>query len=190
MISSISRFLHKHSNPRRMLGLLVLNILMFAIVLPLMYRYYPDVKSMVSMDAPVFYDPIQIHTILDGWEAQGRSLQFWFHLIWDTVLPLAYGLLFGFTISWFTRRGFASKSRWQRANALAIGSAFDLLENACIMILIAGYPVTMPLAVWFRNVFTFLKYSVGIILVIIMLVSFIAAWKNRFRIMGEEFMDA
>lgn len=185
MITNISRFLHRHATPGRMLALLVLNVLMFAIFLPLMYRFFPSAKSMVSMDAPFFCDSEQIHTILTVWGEKRRSLQFWFHLIWDTVLPAAYALLFGFTISWLTARGFPPGSRWQKANALVLGAVFDLLENVGIMILIVGYPDKMPVIAWFKMVFTLLKYTTLIILILIIFIALIAAWRNRFRVLIE-----
>lgn len=176
----ISKFFHKLA--KSWLILLILFFVFFLLALVIFPAFSSQSPKMISLDGPSFYSPQQIFSIIETWGEIGRSLQLWFHLTWDVLVPVLGLFLIGLSISWLTQRGFKPKSKMQKANLVALGSIFDLLENLCIVILILFYPSNSIIVAWLKTIFTSIKYFFGIVIILVILISLIKAIKNKFRI--------
>lgn len=180
--SKISNYFHGKAKSWLILTIFAIFVLFVSISLPVIYYFYPTVDEMVSLDDPIFYTPEEIFSIVESWGEAGRTQQFWFHLTWDFIVPVLALLFIGLFISWLTQRGFNPKSKMQKMNLIALAAIFDLLENLCIEIIVMVYP-SKPIAIaWFKSIFTMAKYSFGVFIILIILISLIKAIKNKFKI--------
>lgn len=182
MLSTLSNRLHTWAKGWVVIAVFAAIVIFMAVTLPFLGRIYPAGSEMVSLDDPVFYTVKEIFSIMESWGDDGRTYQLWFHLTWDLIFPVLGFLFVALFISWLLQRGFRPDSKVQKLNLLALGSVFDLLENACLVSLIVVYPA-LPVAIaWLKTVFTISKYVSGIPLIVMMLIGFIKAAMNRFKI--------
>ena len=139
---------------------------------------------MVSLDDPVFFEPEEIFSIVESWGDEGRNYELWFHLTWDLVFPILGFLFMGLFISWLLQRSFNPESRLQKLNLLALGSVFDLLENICLILIIAFYPIQPVVVAWLKTIFTIIKYGFELLDIPVILVGFIKAALNKFKVLN------
>jgi hypothetical protein len=139
---------------------------------------------MKSLDAPAFYTPDEIFSIIESWGAGGRSYQLWFHLTWDVVVPVLSFAIIGLSLSWLFQRITRPGSGLRRLNLLALASGFDLLENFSLAALIVVYPSRPAWIAWLKTIFTLSKYGFGIVIILLMLIGLVLVAKNRFKIQG------
>jgi hypothetical protein len=184
MLSRLSDRLHAWAKGWLILSVFATLVLFMAISLPLLNRIYPAANKMTSLDDPVFYTPERVFSIMESWGDGGRNYQMWFHLTWDFIVPILGFSFIGLSISWLLRRSFKPASRLQKLNLLALGSAFDLLENICLVSMLVVYPARFVAVAWLKTIFTMIKYSFAIPIILVMLVGLIKAGMNGFKIQG------
>jgi len=111
------------------------------------------------LDARLFYTPEEAFSTVASY---GDAARFWIlmYLTWDVVNPILYTLALGLSISWLFRRGLGPENKLRRLNVLPIGAGlFDLLENACVVTLLAVYPGRPAVVARMSTVFTTGKFG-------------------------------
>jgi hypothetical protein len=182
MLSKISNLLHAWAKGWLILAVLAALVLFMAITLPLLSQIYPAGNELASLDDPVFYRPEEIFSIVESWGDGGRSFQLWFHLTWDLIVPILSFLFIGLSSSWLLQRGFRPGSKVQRLNLLALGTAFDLLENICIISMVVVYPARPVIIAWLKMIFTMSKYGFAIPILLLFATGLIKAAMNKFKV--------
>jgi hypothetical protein len=182
MFSRLSDRFYAWTTGRRVLSVLAALALFMAVTLPLLSRIYPAADAMTSLDDPVFHTPAELFSIVDAWGADGRAYQLGFHLTWDLVFPVLGFLLVALSLSWLLRRGVGPASTLRRLNLLALGTAFDLLENLCLVSIIAVYPARPAALARLKTLFTTSKYGCMLLIGLAVVVGFVAAAINGFKV--------
>lgn len=182
MLSKLSAQFYAWAQSRLILPVFAALVLFVAITLPFLNLIYPSADEMISLDDPVFYTPEEAFSIIESWADDGRTYQLWFHLTWDFIFPILGFLFVGLSISWLLQRGFRPGSKLQRLNLLALGSVFDLLENICLVSMIAVYPDQPVIVARLKTIFTMSKYGFMISIILIVLIGLFAAAMNRFKV--------
>jgi len=157
MLSSLSRRLHSWARWWLILALVAGFVVFEAITLPRL-QAAPG-GSIVSLDAQLFYTPEQAFATV---AAYGDARRFWIpiYLTWDIVNPILYTLVFSLLISWLFQRSFKAGSKLQKLNVLPVGAGLcDLLENICIVTLLAVYPAQPAVVAWLSTICTVSKMS-------------------------------
>lgn len=175
----LSSLLYDRAKGKLILIVFAIIVLFMAITLPLLSRIYPAGDEMVSLDDPVFYTPDEIFSIMEDWGNSGRTYQLWLHLTWDFIFPIMGFVFIGLFTSWLLQRSFRPDSKLRRLNLITLGSAFDLLENCCIIYLIAAYPVKPVAAAWLKTISTMCKYGFAVLILLLILVGLIKATINK-----------
>ncbi len=182
MFSRLSDRFYAWTTGRRVLSVFAALALFMALTLPLLSRIYPAADEMTSLDDPVFYTPTEIYSIVDAWGADGRAYQLGFHLTWDLVFPVLGFLLVALSLSWLLRRGVRPGSHLRRLNLLALGTAFDLLENVCLVSMIAVHPARPAALAWLKMLFTMTKYGFVLLIGLAVVIGLGAAAMKGFRV--------
>jgi len=131
--------------------------------------------SIVSLDAQLFYTPEQAFATVASY---GDAARFWIgvYLTWDIVNPILYTLIFSLLMSWLFRRGFQAESKLQKLNLLPLGAGLcDLLENICIVTLLAVYPAQPAVVAWLSTVCTVSKMGFLGVSTLLILVGLVTA---------------
>lgn len=182
MFSHLSTLFYKWAKGRIILALLTAFILFMALTLPLLPLIYRDSSNMTSLDDPAFYTPARLYTILEAWGPDGRTYQLGLHLTWDIVVPVLGFFIFALGLSWLLERGLPPASRLRSLNLLAFSSAFDLLENFSIAVLILAYPSRLAWAAWLKTAFTLSKFAFLIVLALLLTLGLLLAARKRFQV--------
>lgn len=189
MLSKLSDHFHTWAKGRLILSIFAALVLFMVFTLPLLSLIYPAADEMTSLDNPVFYTPEEAFSIVESWNAGGRTYQLWFHLTWDFIFPILGFLFVGLSISWLLQRSFRPGSKLRRLNLFALGSVFDLLENICIVSMIVVYPARSAVVAWLKTIFTMSKYGFMISIILVVLVGLVAAAMNRFKVQEAATID-
>jgi hypothetical protein len=157
MLSKLSRLLYSRVRGWLILALFVAFVVFEAVTLPLI-KAVPG-SGIESLDAQFFYTPEKAFSTVAAYGDAGR---FWIriYLTWDTVNPILYTLTFSLIISWIFQRSIRPGSILLKLNVLPVGAGlFDLLENICIISLLAVYPAQPAVVAWLSTVCTMSKMS-------------------------------
>lgn len=112
----------------------------------------------------------------------GRAFFLTFTSTADMPYPTIYSIFFSLLLTASFRRGFAAGSRFQLLNLVPYGAMlFDWLENTSLPILLANYPSRIQAVAQFSYTRTTLKWSIGIVSIIILVIGFVMESKNGFR---------
>jgi len=178
MLSKLSRLSHSWARGWLILALFAAFVVFEAVTLPSL-QAAPG-GSIVSLDAQFFYTPEKAFSTVASYGDAGR---FWIriYLTWDIVNPILYASAFSLLISWLFQRSFEPGSRLQKLNVLPVGAGlFDLLENICIVTLLAVYPAQPVIVAWLSTVCTMSKMSFLGVSALLILVGLVKAAMNRF----------
>jgi hypothetical protein len=189
VLSKLSDHFHTWAKGRLILSIFAALVLFMVITLPLLSLIYPAADEMISLDNPVFYTPEEAFSIVESWNAGGRTYQLWFHLTWDFIFPILGFFFVGLSISWLLQHSFRPGSKLRRLNLFALGSVFDLLENICIVSMIVVYPARPAVVAWLKTIFTMSKYGFMISIILVVLVGLVAAAMNRFKVQEAATID-
>jgi len=179
MLSKLSRLLHSWARGWRILALVAAFVVFEAITLPRLQAAAGG--NIVSLDAQLFYTPEQAFATV---AAYGNARRFWIpvYLTWDVVNPILYTSIFGLLISWLFRRGFKAESKLQKLNLLPVGAGLsDLLENLCIVTLLAVYPAQPAAVAWLSTVCTVSKMGFLGVSTLLILVGLVTAVVNGLK---------
>ncbi len=183
MLSGLSRLLYSWARGWRILALVTAFVAFEAITLPRL-QAAPGGR-IVSLDQQLFYRPVQVFATV---AAYGEARGFWLpiYLTWDVANPIFYTLIFGLLISWLFKGCQLSES-WQPwpfgLNLLPLGAGLcDLLENLCIVTLLAVYPAQPAAVAWLSTICTLGKMGflgVSALLIVVGLVAAVGRTLSR-----------
>lgn len=139
-------------------------------------------------DTSLFYTAGQLYDWAEGYGATGRQAYIRARLTFDVIWPLVYTFFLVTALSWLTRRGFAARSVWQRANLVPLlGMLFDFLENGATVLVMARYPAETPVIATLAGVLTLLKWVfVGGSFVLLITGVVAAGWRRWGRNAGRQ----
>ncbi len=120
------------------------------------------------IDGHASYTPREVYQWIADYGPAGRSLHGVTTLIADTLYPFNYALFFALLIIASYRRAFP-KGRMARPMAVFpfVTALCDLLENACIVIMLANYPQQITWVAQVSSLFTSLKWGFFVISVVL-----------------------
>jgi len=172
MLSRLSRHLYSWTRGWLILALIAGFVIFEVITLPRL-QAAPG-GNIVSLDAQLFYTPERAFATVAAYDDARR---FWIpiYLTWDVANPIFYTLIFGLLISWLFRRCQLSES-WHLLNLLPVGAGLcDLVENLCIVTLLAVYPAQPAAVAWLSTICTVSKMSFLGVSTLLILVGLVAA---------------
>lgn len=179
MIATMSNRIDRWASGRLVLALILAFVVFEAVTLPILQR--SPGGDIEPLDARFFYTPQDAYITIG---AYGNARPSWIgaYLTWDIVNPLLYTLVFSLAISWLFRRAFESKSWIRNLNIVPVGAGlFDLLENLCIVILMATYPAEHAFVAWMTTLCTMSKVSLLGVSTLLILTGLIKAAASRLR---------
>ena len=128
------------------------------------------------------YTPEKAYSMIASYGDEGRTLYRTFAMTGDIIYPVVYSILFSLLISWLFQRGFASNSKMQMLNVIPLGAwLFDWLENINIVMMLSLYPSPATTVAKLASICTTIKWSFGAVGVLLVLIGFVMALKNRFK---------
>jgi len=134
-----------------------------------------------SLDRRIGYTPEQAFSAVASYGADGRTQMVWIHML-DFILIALYTAMFCLVLSWLLQCGFPPDSRMQQLNVVPmIGGCFDVLENIWILTLLLAYPARPQVFAWLSTISTAGKYSLGIVIILLLVIGLGKAAANRFR---------
>jgi hypothetical protein len=184
MLSKLSDRLHVWARGWLILAIFAVIVLFLGATESLFQVFsYPALAGKVSLDAQFFYTPETAFAAVASYGDAGRARMIWIHLIWDFIFPVLYTAFLSLFMSWLFQRGFKPGSKLRKLNVLAIaGGSFDLLENIGIVTMILVYPAQPAVVAWLSTVFTMGKWSLGVVIILLLLIGLVKAAMNRFRV--------
>lgn len=183
MLGNISESLQKYANDWLVLLFFAGELLFNAVILPDRQTRLEAVSGGVGpIDLQLFYVPEKVYSMVAAYGEAGRASYRAFELTGDIVYPIVYTLFFALLLTWLFQRGAAPGSFMQKFNLIPLSTwLFDLLENLSIVSMLSIYPSTPQLLAWAAATFTLLKWLFAGATVVLILIGFGMALKNRFR---------
>ena len=157
-------------------GAVAVFLLFMGFVLPAQSAQASGAEDVGSPDLSFFYTPRDLYRMAEAYGAQGRADYIRARFTFDLIFPIVYTFFLVTTISWLTRRAFASDSRWQLANLIPLaGALFDYLENVATSVVMARYPETTTAIAVLASVFTPVKWLLVVGSFVLLLIVAVAA---------------
>jgi len=183
MIRTLSDTLNKYAKGRIILVFLALMLLFAMVIVPTIQGKIEASSGGVSLiDLQFSYTPEKAYSMIASYGDEGRALYRTFALTGDVIYPVVYSILFSLIISWLFQRSFASNSKLQMLNVIPFGAwLFDWLENMNIVMMLSLYPSTATTVAKLASICTTIKWSFGAVAMLLVLIGFVMALKNRFR---------
>ena len=168
---------------RLMAVLLVLFLVLFLVVFPMVsaqLALYSGGQHMIDMETG--YTAGQVYQMISAYGEQGRSLHLTTTLTADLLYPLDYSLLFALLIIVTFLEAFPAGRLVRRLCLVPFATAaFDLLENAGIVAMLALYPQQIPFLAQAANLFTTLKWAFLVFSIVLVLVGFVGLGVTRLK---------
>ncbi|MDO3526388.1 hypothetical protein [Ralstonia pseudosolanacearum] len=183
MLTRTSELLKKYAKGWLIFGLLALEVLFSAVIVPGIRAELEAVSGGTGfIDLQFFYTPEKAYTMISSYGDVGRTIYRTFELTTDIAHPVIYALLFSLLISWLFRRGLAANSQLQLLNIVPLGAwLFDLLENVSIVSMLLAYPSAPDVTAWLATVFTMIKWCFVSASIALVLAGFVLSLKNGFK---------
>lgn len=172
MPSRVVEFLARLAKREIIAVLMVIFLILTIVIFPSVNSQLMEASGGLGLiDMKTSYTPSQVFQMIGAYGEAGRSLYTTTTLTADTLYPLDYALLFALILIATYRRAFP-QGRLLRFLVLVpfLTAAFDLLENGCIVSLLAAYPQQPVLLAQIASLFTTLKWSALVITVVLVLV--------------------
>jgi hypothetical protein len=144
-VSALIVWLDRVATPRRVLILLVLEVLVLAgenlLVFPLSVPYFRRLTGHAYLDMCAFCSADRIYADLDAFGAAGRRLQLLLFATVDVIVPTLSGAFGAMGIALLTRSRRRARPglRWW-VLVPVVAALLDLTENALIALLTIRYP--------------------------------------------------
>jgi hypothetical protein len=180
MCNRLSNWLHRISTGWVTLAALLIFLLFSALVLPRQAATSEqETGAADSPDMSLIYTPSDLYQMAELYGEQGRAAYIRARFTFDLVWPLVYTLFLSTALSLLYARGFATDSRWQRANlAPVLGALLDYLENLSTSVVMWRYPAPTAVIGVLAPVFTLLKWAfVGGSFVLLLIGLAAIAWR-------------
>ena len=183
MLNRISETLKRYAIGWLVLLFLAGELFFNAVILPNQQAELEAASGGIGpIDLQLFYTPEKVYSMVAAYGDAGRVDYRTFELTGDIIYPIVYTLFFSLLITWLFQRGFPADGRMQKLNVVPFGGwLFDLLENLGVAAMLTVYPSTPPTLAWAAAIFTLAKWLFAGATIILILVGFVMALKNRFR---------
>ena len=168
---------------RLMAVLLVVFLVLFLVVFPMVSAQLAIYSGGVHMiDMETGYTSGQVYQMIAAYGEQGRSLHIITTLTADLLYPLDYAFLFALLIVITYLEAFPGGRLVRQMSLLPFATAaFDLLENAGIVAMLALYPQQVPFLAQAANLFTTLKWAFLVCTIVLVLVGFLGLGISRLK---------
>lgn len=147
---------------------------------------YPSADFKVSMlDLLMGYTPEEAYTQIEAYGANGRIAYVIVALTLDILYPVVYSILLSMFLILLLQYG-APKllgGLYKYTFIPFVVAIADLLENICVSILILAYPSKLSFLVYISSVFTFIKWTLILIIITALIVGFITYLAQRRQLM-------
>jgi hypothetical protein len=132
------------------------------------------------------YSVDEAYRALSTYTFDGRLFYFLVELTLDTVAALVTVLFFALALSYIVQRALPAQHALQRLPLIALpGAAFDLLENAGLIILLLTYPQRLPAVAAVSGPMTLLKWLSAFVTMAVTLIGLAALAFRRQRSAGN-----
>jgi hypothetical protein len=132
------------------------------------------------IDMHIYYTPAEVYKMVAAYGPEGRSLHILTTLTADLLYPVDYSLFLALAIISTYRQAFPAGSLLRYIALMPfIAAGFDLLENACSVILLSTYPAQPALIAQLAGCITFLKWVFVVLSVVLALISCAASRLRR-----------
>jgi len=184
MLSSLNNWLAHNAKVRLILLLLGLFLLFSLVVMPFGQKWLGGNADQVGLiDLTFAAAPAKLFEKVESYGEQGRHMYSLFALTADIAYPIIYSIFLGLSITYLLRKNFSTESNLQKLNLLPFAAMlFDILENLCIVTLLATYPQQIKGLAFLTIIMNFIKWvfaGASTLLVLIGLV--ILVLKNRIK---------
>jgi hypothetical protein len=183
MITTLSNTLKKYAKGRFILVFLALMLLFGMVIVPTIQgKLEASSGGAGPIDLLFSYTPEKAYSMIESFGDEGRALYRTFAMTGDVIYPVVYSIFFSLLITWLFQRSFASNSKLQMLNVIPLGAwLFDWLENINIVMMLSLYPSTPTTVAKLASICTTIKWSFGAVGVLLVLIGFVMALKNRFK---------
>lgn len=184
MIAALSNTLKKYTNGRVILVFFALMLVFALFIVPsLAHKLEASSGGSGPIDMLFSYEPEKVYSIIASYGDESRAAYRQFAMSSDVVYPVVYSIFFGLILTWLFQRSFSSDSKLQMLNVVPLGAwLFDWLENINIVTMLSLYPETSPTVAKLASLCTSIKWGFGTVGIVLVLVGFAMAAKNRFRV--------
>jgi hypothetical protein len=168
---------------QRVAVLMVIFLVLFLVVFPAALNRLKEFSGGVGLiDTQFTYTPDQAFQMVSAYGPEGRPLYILTTLTADLLYPLDYSLLLALLLILLYSQAFPV-SRLIHAGVWLpfITGAMDLLENACVVTLLATFPQPLPWVAQAAGLFTPLKWIFLGVSLLLVLVGFIGLLVARLR---------
>jgi hypothetical protein len=105
------------------------------------------------------YSVEQVYALLKSYGSESREWYILIELTVNSFIPFTYGFLFGFVIIALFKKISASEQLIKSLMLVPLAALLaDVLENACILLLLTNYPYKLVLVAKTANILTFSKW--------------------------------
>jgi hypothetical protein len=186
-MNTISVWLHRVSTGLMTLMALAGFLLFSALVLPAQSAHAPGAGDVGSPDTSLIYTPSDLYRMAEAYGEEGRAAYVRARWTFDVIFPVVYTAFLATAISWLTRRAFAPRSLWQRANLVPVlGALFDYLENSATSLVMQRYPLRTPVIDTLAPLFTFTKWLfVGGSFTLLLVAGVAVLWRRSEASVGD-----
>lgn len=183
MPGSLFARLETLANRRILAVLIVIFLVLFLVIFPMASAQIASFSGEMRMiDSLYKYTPDQVYQMIGAYGEQGRSFYILTTLTADLLYPLDYSLLLSLLIIATYRQAFPGGRMVSPMSLFPfITALFDLLENACVVVMLANFPQQLTFIAQAASLFTSLKWGFLIISMVLVLVGFIGLAVTRLR---------
>ena len=148
--------LRRITTGRNVLILLALFLLFNFVAIPVIYPRFPTLDTLSS------YTPSEAYQYISSYGEHGRQLYLVVELTLDLVYPFLSALFFSTLILYTFQRAVPAQA-WSHKLALIPFAVMlaDYLENACVVIMLLGYPRQLRSVAQISNIFTVTKFDLS-----------------------------
>ncbi|MCH2045170.1 MAG: hypothetical protein MK212_13730 [Saprospiraceae bacterium] len=141
--------------------------------------------ELMPLDLLMGYTPEEAYAQIEAYGAGGRLAYIITALSLDILYPVVYSLLLTMLLIILLQHG-APKlvgGLYKYTFVPFIVAVADLLENICISILLLAYPSKLSFLVYISSVFTFVKWTLILVIITALIVGFITYLAQRKQLM-------
>jgi hypothetical protein len=142
MFVKLSNWLASIAKGWLVLVFFIIDAIFMVVVMPLAQGQLEKFSNGVGpIDLTFFPSAEKVISSVVAYGEEGRAFYTTVELTADILYPIAYTFFFSLLISFVFQRVIDKNSKLQRLNLLPFGAwVFDMLENICILLILASYP--------------------------------------------------
>ena len=160
MLTKLSEWLYRVVHGRIVLFALVVLLLFVIFVFPKQMASPEGAgEQMFTPDTSLWYSGADLYTLAENYGQAGRNEFVRAHFTFDLIWPAVYLFALLTALTWVFGKLTALGMKWRWVNLLPIaGVIFDLLENITTSLVMAFYPIQLPVIGALAPVFTLVRW--------------------------------